>query len=211
MAQSYNSGPVHMYVGVVEQPPYIPWQSTPTPAYLGMCEAAPQPSFNPEFVPMHADATGKKPYDVVFMGEDAFVSADITVYNEAVYQEITRRPRFGKKASDSTSPVGGTVAAGDIGTMMQTEGFTFALWLHFPYFSKFGDMPKGYRFISSYVKGPDNPTIGTQPNKRRIQFHCLGAYDNVSGKVRCYDQNFTGIPAIPPIQANGLASGSLAS
>jgi hypothetical protein len=98
-----------------------------------------------------------------------------------------------------------------MGTMMHTEGYCFCLWLHFPYFSKFGDLPQGYRFVSAYVMGPDNHVIGTQPNKRRIQFHCLGAYDTATGAIRCYDEDFDDIPAIPPVASDGLASGSLAS
>lgn len=211
--QSYNTGPVHMYVGLVAAPPYDPWGAAPTPVYLGMAEAAPQPSFHPEFQPIYADATGKKPWDVVFLGEDAFVSADITVYNEAVFQQITRRPRWAKKLDGSAAAVNGTVIAGDMGTMLRTEGYMFSLWLHFPYYSKFGDLPKGYRFVSAYVKGPDNHVIGTQPNKRRIQFHCLGAYDqaNSTGKIKLYDQDFDDIPAIPPPEADGYTAGSLAS
>lgn len=196
MAKQYVSGPGHLYVGVDITPGRrTASQNTSVtavkrPIYLGTAEKFPKITKRPNFKPTFVDQGGEVPHDVAFMGEEAFVAADLSRYNEAVYNSLSSRPRhqFGLR---------GFTGSQDIGTLMIAEGKAYPLWVHFPYASKaaFSDMPNGYHFFASYLIGPDElEPLGTTPRKVRLIWHCLRVYDPVAGNYLSYDHDMTGLP-----------------
>lgn len=184
MANLYVTGPAHIFVqlpGIAGPQAY---------SYLGTAERYPKISIRPANEPVFNDIGGKVPFDMAHMGEEAFVSADISRWNEPVYAALAARPRPG-------SGTRGVNVAGDIGTLYVTEGFAYSLAVLFPYAAKLvyaaAGMPAGYRFLSSYLVGPDElEPLGTTPRKIRLMWHCLRTYDPSTGSLFLYDHDMTG-------------------
>lgn len=198
MAIPYVTGPVHIYVGTGGAPPRNP-ASPGTPVYLGSAEVAPRIRLNPQWVPVNNDAAGARlPYDVIWSGEDGTISGALTVWNWAVYAACRRRP--------NNAGTIGFNAVGDVGTLMVTEGMAYPLWLHFPYFTKFSGagMPAGRRFLACWLLGPDEEEPGTGVNRVHFTFQAHRWYDPSTGTFTLYDENMSGIPAVPPATALGV-------
>lgn len=183
MARQYVTGAAHIFVGV---------GAGYSPVYLGTAERYPKIVLRPNYKPTFADQGGEVPFDMSFQGEEGFVFADISRWNEATYAALAARPR--------PNGIRGSNAPGDVGTLLQAEGMTYPLWVYFPYFSKpaFAGMPAGYRFLSSYVAGPDElEPLGTTPRKIRLTWHCLRAYRIIQGRESfyLYDHNMSQLNA----------------
>lgn len=142
MAQLYSTGHCLIYVGIGSPAPPAPSMS-PTaegavaataiavaapargilPIFLGTCEEAPIIELKPYYRPLATGDSGDTADDVMFMGEEAMIFADINWYLESVYATISARPRYGS-VRGSTSPR-------DIGTLMLRSGNTYPLWVVF--------------------------------------------------------------------------------
>ena len=192
MATPYITGPAHIYV-------LLP--HTSTFAYLGTAERYPKISIRPAGEPVFNDIGGKVPFDMAYMGEEAFVSADISRWNEATYAAMASRP------SHSAGPVRGFNGPLDVGTLYIAEGLAYQLVVQFPYglgqpFAKgaytANDMPGGYHFYASYLVGPDElEPLGTTPRKIRLIWHCLRVYNPATQSFLLYDNTLTGITLTP--------------
>lgn len=160
------------------------------PVYLGTAERSPAVEINRGWLPWYDDEQGNSlPADELYEGEEAWVTADISRWNEGVYaflaQVINRGPLGGARGMNFT---------GDVGTSMQYEGCTYPLILQFPFAGKplyaLRGMPPGYRFFSATLAGPDRlEPLGTQPSKRRLVWRCREYLDLVSGAMAIYDNS----------------------
>jgi hypothetical protein len=193
MAGQKVTGPAHIYCGV---------GPNKSPLYLGTAERYPKISIRPHFKPTFTDIGGDVPFDMSFQGEEGFVSADISRWNEITYAIMAARPRH----RHPLFPRGSTFN-GDIGTLMLAEGAAYPIWVVFPYAAvnggkaAFADMPAGFRFVSSYLMGPDElEPLGTTPQKERLIWHCLRSfYITTGGNARqflLYDHDMRGLPSI---------------
>jgi hypothetical protein len=216
MAQPYCTGPVNIYANLAAT---IPFDETTaggsvaanTVLFLGWGEAAPVININSQHLPVMSDVAGGVPFDLMFQGEDADISVDLTVYNEIVFRKLVARPRY--------SGTAGTGATGDIGTLHRTEGTNFCLYLQFPYASTKtafqsaadGDeLPEGYRFPSCCIDGPVQIIGGTKVNKRRVRFRAIPVIAS-TGSYVLYDHNMfpilsAGSPITPPTAKTGVIS-----
>ena len=167
----------------------------PAISFLGVCEATPRIEFTPRFTPVHSDIAGAEvPHDWIYSGKDASLfCSPLTVWNWDVLLGIMKRPGAG------ASPFG-IDTLGARGSLMNTEGFSFTLWCHFPYFTKpaFSPfMPGGFRFPYSFCVGPDIFDMGTKPNKINVAFQMTSSLDPLGNWFLC-DSNMSGIPYPPP-------------
>lgn len=182
MAQPYVTGPAHMYV-----------QSGGSPVYLGTAERTPRIEVRPGQIPVMNDIGGPVvPFDMMYSGEEAFISADLTRWNNSVLQTILGRPIVG-------SPPGAD-SFGSIGTIISYEGMGFVFYIVFPYSSKpaYSTQEAGYRFFSCYVIGPDDHySLGTNPRKIHLAIHALRVYDPASQSLSLFDFNVADAQAIP--------------
>ncbi len=187
MAQPYCTGPVLIYV----QP-----AGFGSPQFFGTAERFPQQQITPEWEPVYNDMSGQRlPLDILYEGEEAYVTADVTRWNERLMASMMARP--------SGLGTRGRNVFGDIGSIMVLEGFAFPLWLRFPYSAKAvfqnaanGPMPDGFHFLAAHLKGPDSYTgLGTGPKKIRCIWHCMRIFSPPSNFL-LYDQNMAGLPAV---------------
>lgn len=209
MANAYVTGPCHLYVapGILQAsssgtlaPALLNYCSAASIFYLGTCETVPKIIIDPKWKPLFADIGGDQtPFEFAWMGEDGLVTGVLNRWNESVYKKCATRPR----------PTGtrGTYTASDIGTLMFAEAVAYPLWCHFPYYSKvYGtlyNMPAGYRFLASFLRGPDEIEPGTKASRRAIVFAAAPIYKPSDGTWKLYDENMTYIPSVPPTVATG--------
>jgi hypothetical protein len=186
MATPYVTGPVHLFVGPLS-----------SPNYLGTAERFPRMSIRTGWEPVFNDLGGQRvPFDLLYEGQEAFVSVDLTRWNENVLQVMMAR---------AISTVPGLDGPLDIGTAMLTENAAGPLWLLFPFggvkaaFNApgSGPMPGGYRFPRAILAGPEDfESMGTAPRKIRLIWHCLRFFNPQNGRFLLYDNNMAGVVGI---------------
>ncbi len=186
--QPFTHGPGHIFPGVG------PGKS---PLYLGTATTTPRIELRPEVVAyFNSIYSPNVPMDWCDVGEQAYVFADVNRWNEAdVLSKCQSRPNPGGQR--------GLHAAGDLGTVVIFEGFSYPLWIQFPYSTAKAAMsnaPAGYRFFNARLVGPDIiEPINMTPSSRRLIWHCLEAITAAPGNVtvsQLYDFNMTGLPQV---------------
>lgn len=203
MAQPWVSGPVHIYVSFDGLSPFA-YPAKSDIKYLGMCEQAPQRTTVANHQPLMTDATGPAvPYDQMFVGETGIIAGQLVVWNEVILNLIRTRPFFGGTP--------GTFAAGSIGTLLLTEGYTMHLWLMYQYYSKAifggdGATVRGYHYPCVTLVGPDQDDLGAKINRRHVQFQAWPAFKLSDGTSILYDTTMTSIPLYPPTANTGTLS-----
>jgi hypothetical protein len=128
-------------------------------------------------------------FDQMYAGEEGMVSADLTRWNEPVYQSISSRP-------DPIAGARGTDRNLYRGTMMLHENVAYDLWVQYPAsaLAAYATLPAGYHFFKAFLEGPDQLSPGVRPYKVRTIFHCLAFYSPADGNFSLYDHNMAGIP-----------------
>lgn len=196
MAQPYVTGPAGIWVGLYGG----------VPTFLGHCERSPSIQVRPYYSPVFCDLAGQRvPLDMIYDGEEAMVSVDLTRYNESTYAALASRPIPGRAATTR-----GTNLPGDIGSLLLLEGFTHELWVTFPYSAKAamggpvsatsgGPMPAGYHFHAAYLEGPDDlGPLGTTARRLRLNFHCIRTFttDSAGASFFLYDHVMSGVAGL---------------
>jgi hypothetical protein len=193
MAQQYVTGPCSIFVDTGSI------SGTTPPLFLGHSERGPRIQIRPQFSMTYVDLGGQKvPFDAVYDGEDAIVSADLTRWNEDVYTALAIKSGVSGNANR------GLDEPGDIGTLMVYEGAATQLWLKFPYSAKASmiTMPDGYRFVAAILQTDDLPELGTKARKISLVWHCMRRFDpevtneTGQGSFTLFDHDMTGLPAI---------------
>lgn len=158
------------------------------PVFLGHCEKTPGVQIRRHHSPVFCDYSGRAvPADMIYEGESALVSLDLTRYNEDIYALLARSTGFGS-FGERGGGARGTDEMGDIGSLMQRDRRTRELWLRFPYGGAGGKptmnlprgttgggaMVSGMHFLSAYLEGPDDlGPLSTAARRLHIVFHCL--------------------------------------
>lgn len=168
------------------------------PVYLGTALVSPEIEIIRGWLPWYDDEQGTTlPADELYEGEESWVTADLNRFNEGVYAAIA--------SVISRAAIGGGVRglnfAGDVGTSMVYEGFTYPLLLQFPYSGKpifaVNGLPPGYRYFNATLAGPDRlAPMGTQVRKTRLVWRCREYLDLDSGAMALYDHSMNGVNGI---------------
>lgn len=192
MAQPYVTGPVSIWVqfpGVTQA------------AFLGTAERCPRMQVRAAWEPLFNDIGGQRiPFDVLFEGEEGYIFADLTRWNQATANVMVSRP-------GAFAGLPGLNVPGDIGTAMILEGKTCHVYLVFPFAAKpamanaaNGALMVGYHWPACILEGPDDmDEMGTRPRKVRFIWHALRQYDPQTGSFMLYDFVMAGnITLFPP-------------
>lgn len=191
------TGPVLIYVGFPTNPAnQAGGLFGGTIQFLGTAEKCPRWSNRAAWVPVYNDLGGQSiAADVLYEGNECFVMADMTSWDDAVLQALMARPF-------SLTPDGIDIP-GDLGTMMVTEGAAPTLYLTFPYSTRApavrAGMPAGRRFPAAILESPDDfDSMGTAPRKVRLLWHCYRVAQAIGPQGMTwllYDSNVAGLPA----------------
>lgn len=194
MAIIYSTGPAYFFVAGGTK--------SPTSAlFLGTAEVNPKFRIQREFTPVFNDIGGRKvPFELIYEGQQAFIFSELNRYNESVYAACADAPTHnGLVGNGNPLQTRGANAFGEIGTLMLTESKNLYLIIVFPYASKAvfsnNNMPLGYIFPGSVLRGPDDHTIGTGDRKISLIFQSIPIYNFSDRSFRLYRED---LPALTP-------------
>lgn len=208
MASNYVSGPCYIYISLQRA---TAGGAIITPAttvakadirYLGTCEQAPRIRLNPQYEGVVNEKAGiKLPIDYSYQGEDGEVAGTLTEWNELVYERIQNKP--------AQSGTLGKNVVGDIGSLLQLEGYTFHTWIHFPYVTKvYGttlSMPACYHFPACRAIG-EELSLGTVANKRLFAIAADRYYNAADCSITVYDNVLNASIPTAPCTTNVVAN-----
>lgn len=192
MSQFWCTGPVQIWAGV---------GFGSAPMFVGYTERQPEILVRPYWTTVLCDFFGQNsPADLIYDGEDALLTAEVTKFNENVYSIMADRAvaRNGVAARGHNTP-------GEIGTLVVQEQVAFTLWFRFPYSAKaaMAGMPAGYRWPWVTLEGPDRLTgLGTVNRKILLSWHALRNLDlTVSnpfgrGDLKLYDSDMSSVSGL---------------
>jgi hypothetical protein len=201
VAIAYTTGPVLIYVGRTNYPNNGQYHSTAgnrgQRLFLGTCEVTPQQEIQRETDVVFNDLSGKVPLDILFLGEHAFITMDLTRWNEPVYAILAAQP-----TNLALINVRGFYGVQDMGAMYMHEGWGIELLLVFSravpgsIYAANG-MPPCYRFPMSVFTGPDrHHQMGSRAKKLHLTFHAIPLWNYTTRGFLLYDHM---IPAgLPP-------------
>lgn len=172
MAQLWTTGAAHFWLGVGDSL----GQASTKPAYLGTCEGSPNIEVLPQYKDVQEDIAGEVPTDVCYMGRRATITADFTRWNERTYEKAASVNPFSTNLLvDGNRPQLGYDFDTDIGTLILREGYSYQLFIAFPFQrkDKFRDMPPGYRFPCAFLDRESLYSLGSRPRKIRLVWHAL--------------------------------------
>jgi hypothetical protein len=155
--------------------------------FLGFCEGITTISVDSGWEDVMTDYGGTKiPADVQFMGEQAFITADLVRYNENILNKLRAR------AFDNLT---GTVAENLMGSLMVGQGQSQKLSLVCPYsaithFS--GSQNSGYTFGAAWLADAITLETGTRYARVRCIWRCVPVWDWVANSATLYTNTATG-------------------
>lgn len=180
------AGPTEIHVGV---------GSSGALRFLGWALGGVRVSLRPHFADVHLDLSGQMPFDAQFMGEEAFVSAELTAWDEAVLTACQTR-------TGPSTGTAGVMPAGSMGGLMVAEGAAYRLLAYPPYaggnsvgkVTQTGQVP-AYNFLRAWLAGPDDiAPLGIRPKQVRVFFRALSQYQPQDGSFLLYNRDVTGKP-----------------
>lgn len=190
MAQGFVTGACHIYPGIGAGKSYV---------YLGTAEMTPRLEIRPEHVPyFNSILSTRVPLDWCDQGFANVFMADINRLNMPVAAGMFSRPNPGG--------VFGLQAAGDLGTLVIQEGFSYPLCIQFPYSAKpamqtgsGGAMPAGYVFANARLVGPDSwEPLNMTPLKIRFVWELLPTTTVGANNMTVAQYHVSQMPTLPP-------------
>lgn len=181
MAQQWSTGAAHIYVGL---------PGVGSPRYFGTAKNGPDQDVRPEYVPAMNDLAGPTlPLDEMYVGQDVVIGATMTRWDESIHAALAAIIAGNDRGTDGNL---------DRGTLMIHEGFTFPLWVTYPFsaLGAYDGLPEGYHFFACKLISPYRLPPGIRPYEVTFTFHALGVYQKNGGGFKVYDHNVAGLP--PP-------------
>lgn len=178
MSQPYSTGPCFCSVNPGRDRAF----------YLGTPERPADMDLRPYYEDCMNDLAGSKiQFDIMYVGQDAMITFDLTVWNADTLEACKSfaLPGIGTPGTD---------AALDRGTLMLTEERSYELWIDYPrsLLPAMSTLVRGYHFFNVYLMGPHKMNPGVKPYKERCIFHALGKYDFGTRRFSVYDHDMDG-------------------
>ena len=153
--------------------------------FLGTGEDGVTIEEHPDFAPVMNDLSGpRKPFDMMYCGNEAIVSVTLTRWNEPIHASLAAYGHPNTSIRGKDNPL-------DRGTLMLTEGKTFMLYVTYPSVAGIiaapvppyaaQGLPAGYRFFACHLMAPLRLLPGTRPYKVQMVFHAVSTYSSPSG------------------------------
>ena len=165
-------------------------------AFLGWSEGGVRVSLRSFYEDVKADIMGPMSATTVQqMGEEAWVSLDLRIWNESVWRLIAARANA--RVGSVVNP--GFYPNGAIGALVFEESEYFRLLVYKSYQAKAMNVAAAnvpaYNFPAAYLAGPDDvDPIGTRASKIRCVFRAIMARDSTSGNCTLYTEDYSGKP-----------------
>ena len=165
-------------------------------AFLGWSEGGVRVSLRPFYEDVKADIMGPMSATTVQqMGQEAWVSFDLRIWDENVWRLVSARAN----ARVGAAVGGGFFPNGAIGALVFEESEYFRLLVYKSYQGKAintqANNIAAYNFPGAYLAGPDDvDPIGTRASKIRCVFRAIMARNALDGSATLYNEDFSGKP-----------------
>jgi hypothetical protein len=189
--QLYTPGPTYLQVGLGASAALL---------HLGWTERGVRITFDGAFEDVITDVSGTRiPFDVLDEAEQAFVTADLVLYDEAVLNTVNARRGF--IAGASSPDTEGTIATTAVGSLMRFEGFMYRLLVFCPYSQKTAyntgtGMRPGYNFLSAYLDAAREIELSSRVKIQRCIFRAIPNWSQTAGGGTLF--NFTVSDRVSP-------------
>lgn len=177
MSQFYVPGPTNIQVGT---------GTSGALEFLGFTEDNVRVSPNARFEEVRADYAGTQlPADLSFQGFEAYITADLSSYNEGILAKVMAR---------LNGLTEGLIAANQIGTLVFQEGFAFRLLLKCMYSAKAGyeTMRPAYNFLTAVPFDSFDVSLNTRTKRPRVVFRALAVINKTNLTGTLYNSDVTG-------------------
>lgn len=210
MAGLWCTGPAHLFIGLGLGNFANP--AVYTPYYVGTDEDSPTIEIAPKYQEVKNDIGGDDAMDDSYQGRSATIDYNLNRWNEGAIAALEQTNPF-------STTLRGTDNPGDVGSLMQTEGLTFPVWVVFPYAASaptpflgkpaMAGMPAGYHFLACILTSDNHTRLGTKPRRLRFSFRARRVYTPASGVqstgLTANQQQFLGVSA-PFVRAPGVTA-----
>lgn len=198
-AQPYVTGAVHFFIGR-EPSTQTPNAQTKSkkfgPEYMGTCEFSPRVQLDRQWIPLFNDLGGPVvPFDRSWAGQQAFIAADFTRWNDPVIHRFDSAP-----SADVDLAFGLWNEVTEMGSLVNTEGLNLTVWVVFPYqsFPAYNTMVEGYRFLSVVGLQTDMNRMGTQPRRVHLNMHATPMFDPKDKSFTLCDHDMNAVQGLFP-------------
>lgn len=163
--------------------------------FLGWCEGETRVSLVGAEDEIRTDLGGPaNPTDVQWMGEQAFVSGDLSRWDKAVLRKLkSRLPGGGSAVS------GGSYAFGALGSLMIAEGYAVRFLIRGGYAASksfnAGDPPI-YNFLAAWPGTNFDVGLSTRASRFRMTMRAIPKLDFTTGNSVLYNLDVSGLPSI---------------
>lgn len=158
--------------------------------HLGWTERGIRGTFDGGFEDVMTDVSGTRvPFDILYQGEQAFITADLNLYDELILNKVNPR-RLGDTE--------GVVATTAVGSLLRLEGFMFRLLIFCPYSAKaaFANMRPAYNFLKAHLDAAREIELSSRVKIVRCIFRAIPDWSQTSGGGILYNFSTTGIVAV---------------
>jgi hypothetical protein len=171
--------------------------------FLGFCEGDTRITLDGGWEDVMVDATGTRvPFDVQYMGDQAYIGGDLVLHNELVWQRVAARLGPNPVTGDAAGVyLGGP--AGAIGSLMRSEGYAYGLVIRSIYggtggkqFFTSGNMPGGYYFSQAWLDGQFDISLSTKRTVKKAVFRAIPAWNIVNQTFMLATTTLPTLPAI---------------
>jgi|SRR5947209_3918628 len=179
MAQFWVPGPVELHAGV---------GAGGALAFVGWADVG---GFHVRIVPawsdMRADVKGNA-VDVQRMGEEAFITGELKIWNEPVLRACQSR-------GNPFAGVPGVMTAAEMGMPMILGGATYRLLLYSPNVAQpiFAGLSQ-FNFVAGFLAGPDDIPKALKEQRVRVNFRCMQLRNPADGSWTLYNGDTAGKP-----------------
>lgn len=142
------------------------------------------------FEPIHDDARGPRmAADQMALGKAIAISGRVITYDFAVLNAVRNRYLV------ANGTPGGLVA-GELGSLLETEGLTMAVMLKYPYSSKtsYNGMDQGLRIPQAFVMGDIGYKVGTRAWVLTVAFVAIVNFNTSTNTGTVWDADVSGFP-----------------
>lgn len=163
--------------------------------FLGWCEGETRVSLSGAEDEIRTDLTGPAiPADCQFMGEQCFVSGDLSRWDKTVLRKLKSRLPGGGSAIS-----GGAYAFGALGSLMIAEGYAIRFLIRGAYAAakamNSGDPPI-YNFLAAWPGTNLDTGLSTRATRFRMSMRAIPKVDWTTGNTVLYNLDVSGLPTI---------------
>lgn len=181
--QLYTPGPTYLQLGT---------GAAGALEHLGWSERGVRITLDGAFEDVMTDVSGTRiPFDVLAMAEQAFITVDLNLYDEAILNKA-----LGARTGNAALP--GTMGPTTVGSLIRLEAFMYRILVYNPYETKaaMAAMNDAYNFPTGYLDAAVEIELSSRVKVQRCIFRAIPGWNQVSGGGVLYNFSKIGLVGV---------------